>query len=142
MTFHFQTQPGTPARLPPSVVVDMIRCWCGAKRQGVPTQPRLTRRLEALDCTVLAPVMDSFCSLFEFALGRPLHTGRLQDLSEDEQMMLSLLEGLERRAIALPCEEPRGTLLDLAIRSTRVMITLTLRQARRPTTGRQQSAWA
>ncbi|GFE73850.1 hypothetical protein [Novosphingobium sp. TCA1] len=131
MTFHFPTPSGPPATLPPSLLVDIARCWHFARRDGIPPQPSLALRLDTFDCAVLAPVMDSFCLLFESALGRPLRTGRSHSLSQDERLMVALLEGPELRRDVLPCEEPRGTLLGLAIRSTRVMVALTLRQTRR-----------
>ncbi|MGH6745495.1 hypothetical protein [Novosphingobium sp.] len=117
--------------LPPSVLVDAARCWRHARGQDRPTQPSLASCLDTLDCVVLAPVIDSFCLLFEGALGRPFRVGRSHSLSSDERLMVALLEGPATRAAALPCEEPRGRLLDLAIRSTRIMVALTLKQTRR-----------
>ncbi|MBO9723104.1 MAG: hypothetical protein J7530_01890 [Novosphingobium sp.] len=131
MTFHFPAPSGPPATLPPSVLVDMVRCWTQARREGHLTQPRLANRLDLFDCAVLAPVFDSFCLLLESALDRPFRMGEARHLSSDERLMLTLLEGPELRTVTLPCDRTRGALLDLAIRSTRIMIALTLRQARK-----------
>ncbi|WP_334181238.1 hypothetical protein [Novosphingobium sp.] len=131
MTFHFPTPSGPPATLPPSVLVDVARCWSQARREGRLAQPSLANRLDLFDCAVLAPVLDSFCLLFESALDRPFRIGEARHLSADERLMLSLLEGPELRTVTLPCDKARGTLLDLAIRSTRIMIALTLGQARK-----------
>ncbi|WP_454798542.1 hypothetical protein [Novosphingobium lindaniclasticum] len=117
--------------LPASVLVDIARCWRSAREDGEHAQPSLAARLDLFDCAMLAPVIDSFCLLFEAALGRPMRLGLAHRLSSDERLMVSLLEGPELRPVTLACAEPRGTLLDGAIHSTRLMIALTLMQARK-----------
>lgn len=131
MTFQFPIPPGSTSALPPSLLVDVTRCWRRARLDGRPPQPSLAERLDQFDCTMLAPVIDSFCRLFEAALGRPFQVGDTKDLSGDERLMVTLLEDAATLPAALSCDPARGAMLDLAIRSTRIMIAITLKQARR-----------
>lgn len=131
MTCQFPMPPGPSLALPPSLLVNVARCWRRAREDRQPPLPSLADRLDLLDCTMLAPVIDSFCLLFEAALGRPFHMGDGRRLSSDERLMVALLEEPRTRPAALPCETSRGVMLDLAIRSTRIMIAMTLKQARK-----------
>lgn len=73
---------------------------------------------------MLAPVFDSLIRLYENALGRPIVVGVSEAPSEDERLLLELLKG-SRACTGCPRNARR--LLDCALCSTRIMMSLTLR---------------
>jgi hypothetical protein len=103
------------------LVVGAARCWRVARDGRAPVQQRLYAWLMPQDRGVLAPVFDSLLSLWEAALGRPIVTGQAA-LSVDEHLLLGMLVG------TVPHYRGTGTaasLLDIAVRSARVMIAMT-----------------
>jgi hypothetical protein len=124
VTAHFPLPaPETVAR--PTLLIEAARCWRGARDRGELTQPRLSDMLAAHDGAMLAPALDSLCLFYEAALGRPMATGEALALSEDEQLLLGLIDGsVSRRCI--DCPEGAGTPLDCAVCSTRIMLSLTV----------------
>lgn len=76
---------------------------------------------------MLAPVLDSLCLFYEAALGRPMTVGEALALSDDEHLLLGLVDGSKPRQ-CLICPKGVGATLDCALCSTRIMLALTLGQ--------------
>ncbi|MCZ4107006.1 hypothetical protein O3U67_02815 [Brevundimonas diminuta] len=126
MTRHF-SPPAPEATAVPAMLVDAARCWRDARDSGKSVQPCLARTLDAHDCTMLAPVLDSLYLFFEAALGRPMTVGEALALSDDEHLLLGLVDGSKPRR-CLNCPRGAATALDCALCSTRIMLALTLGQ--------------
>lgn len=125
------TRPSLPPALEktvvPTILIDAARCWRDARDRGRSVQPRLSRTLATHDCAMLSPVLDSLCLFYEAALGRPMTVGAGPDLSDDELLLLGLVDGSKPRR-CLHCPSHVGTTLDCALCSTRVMLSLTIGQ--------------
>ena len=113
-----------------ALLVDAARCWRDARDCGRDVQPCLFRLLDPRGCDVLAPVLDSFLTLCEAALQRPFIAGSSPILSEDEHLLLTLLDGSRSRT-CMPCPGDIATAFECAVCSTRIMIALALPPARR-----------
>lgn len=85
--------------------------------------------LAPLDCGMLAPVFDSLMTLWEAALGRKITVGGVT-LSEDELLLLGLLDGSRPRRACIDCAEGAASALDCAICSTRMMMALVMGHSR------------
>ncbi|WP_343610726.1 hypothetical protein [Novosphingobium sp.] len=116
---------------PTPMLVDAIRCWSEARLTGQAVQPSLTRVLGDHDCIMLTPVLDSLIHLYEIGLGRPLRAGDGPDISEDEHLLLDLIDGRFSRKACLSCDKEIASALDCAICSTRIMMALSI-PAHRP----------
>jgi len=117
--------PAGDATAPAAVLIAAARCWRRARDAGDPVQPCLARVLDAHGCTMLAPVLDSLIHFYESALGRSIAIGEATSLSDDEHLLLSLIDGSAPRA-CLGCTERAATALDCALCSTRIMLALAL----------------
>jgi hypothetical protein len=111
------------------LLVPLVRAWHAARDGGRATMPALARLLEGEERPILAPVIDGLVCMFEAALGRPIGIGRDGQSSDDERLLVALLQ--------TPALQPPGTdsirgLLDGALRSARVMLTMTAMRAGRP----------
>lgn len=126
MTRHF-SPPAREATAVPAMLVDAARCWREARDSGKSVQPCLAQTLDAHDCTMLAPVLDSLCLFYEAALGRPMAVGKALALSDDEHLLLGLVDGSKPRR-CLNCPKGAANALDCALCSTRIMLALTLGQ--------------
>jgi hypothetical protein len=124
MTRHFPS-PAPEGTAVPAILIDTARCWREAHDTGQPVQPCLSRILAVHDCAMLAPVLDSLCLFFEAALGRPMAMGEALTLSDDEHLLLGLVDGSRPRR-CLNCPKGVGATLDCALCSTRIMLALTL----------------
>jgi hypothetical protein len=109
-----------------ALVLDAARCWRAARDGGHSVQPCLTAILRDHECEMLAPCFDSLMALAEAALGRPLHVGDGGALSEDEHLLLDLLDGTRRTRACLDCHDVIATVLDGALCSIRSMMALVL----------------
>ncbi len=109
----------------PALLIEALRCRNNARDTGLEELPCLSRTLAARDCTILAPVFHSLFHFCEAALGRPLAAGGALAISEDEHLLLGLLDGSRPRR-CLACDAEAGTALDCALCSTRVMLSLAL----------------
>lgn len=125
MTRHFP-RPDPRATAHATIVVDAVRCRGDARDAGRPTLPSLSHMLDAHDCAILTPVLDSLIHFYEIALGRAVRTGDALGLSADEQQLLGLLDGGLSRAASLDCGHDMAAAFDCAICSTRIMLALTL----------------
>jgi hypothetical protein len=124
MSRHFT--PLTPeATGVPAILIDAARCWREARDRGRSVQPCLFQTLDQYDCTMLAPVLDSLCLIYEAALERPMMVGDAFTLSDDEHLLLGLVDGSEPRQCLTCAHDVRNTLAS-AVCSTRVMLALTL----------------
>lgn len=110
---------------PDELVMAAARCWRAARDNRAPVQQRLYMMLMPHDCGMLAPVFASLMTLVEAALGRPIAVGGAM-LSDDEHLLLGLLDGSKLRPICIDCTDGAASALDCAICSTRIMIDLTL----------------
>lgn len=129
MTAHF-SPPAPDTIAQPALLIDAARCWRDARDLGELTQPRLSDMLAAHACEMLAPVLDSLCLFYEAALGRPMaigpiETGGALTLSDDEHLLLALIDGSQPRR-CLDCPHGTASALDCAICSTRIMLALSL----------------
>lgn len=126
MTRHF-SPPAPEATAVPAMLVDTARCWREARDSGKSVQPCLSRTLDQHDCTMLAPVLDSLYLFYEAALGRPMAVGEALALSDDEHLLLGLVDGSKPRR-CLNCSRGAANALNCALCSTRIMLALTLGQ--------------
>jgi len=124
MSRHFPP-PGPEATAVPAILIDAARCWRQARDSGQSVQPCLSRTLDPHDCTMLAPVLDSLCLFYEAALGRPMTVGEALALTDDEHLLLGLVDGSKPRQ-CLTCPKSVGATLDCALCSTRIMLALTI----------------
>ncbi len=124
MSRHFPP-PVPEATAVPAILIDAARCWRQARDSGQSVQPCLSRALDQHDCTMLAPVLDSLCLFYEAALGRPMTVGEALALSDDEHLLLGLMDGSRPRQ-CLNCPKDAAAALDCALCSTRIMLALTL----------------
>lgn len=124
MTRHF-SPPVPEETAVPAMLVAAARCWRAARDSGDPIQPALARTLDAHGCTMLAPVLDSLCLFVEAALGRPMTVGAAQRLSEDEHLLLGLMDESEPSS-ACPDAEGMSRVIACAIHSARIMIAMTV----------------
>jgi hypothetical protein len=77
------------------------------------------------DCAMLAPALDSLCLFYETALGRPMTVGQALTLSDDEQLLLGLMDGSRPRQCP-DCPKGVALALDCALWSTHIMLALTI----------------
>lgn len=124
MTRHFSPA-SREATAPAAILINAARCWREARDGGHSIQPCLSRTLAAHDCTMLAPVLDSLIRFYEAALDRSITVGAAMALSEDEHLLLGLLDGSRPRA-CIACPEGAATALDCALCSTRIMMALAM----------------
>lgn len=117
----FQTQIGD---VTVSLLTSSMRCWREAHDARRPPQPCLFGLLEAGECSILAPVLDSLFCFYEAALQRRVVLGTRECLSEDELLLLSLVDRPDACTAQLDC--PRGAALGLncALCSTRIMLSM------------------
>jgi hypothetical protein len=125
MTYALSPSP-SPLILPAAILIDTARCWREARDGGRLVQPCLSKTLATHDCAMLAPVFDSLILFYEAALGRPMTVGKSPALSDDEHLLLGLLDGSRPRPACIDCPEGAATALDCALCSTRVMMALTI----------------
>ncbi|MGE4431386.1 MAG: hypothetical protein AB7E05_11660 [Sphingobium sp.] len=111
----------------PALLIGATRCWRMAKDDGQPIQPHLASLLSSQGCTMLAPVLDSLMRCYEGALGRPLTIGADQQVSDDEMLLLDLLNGSKPRPACFECPEQAAATLDCALCSLRIMMALETR---------------
>ena len=107
------------------LIATAARCWRAARDDGAPVQQRLYTALAPHDAGILAPVFDSLMTLCEAALGRAIRVGAATKLSEDEHLLLGLIDGSKRRRTCIDCAAGTASALDCAICSTRIMLGLT-----------------
>ncbi|MEH3046844.1 hypothetical protein [Sphingomonas adhaesiva] len=101
------------------------RCWRTARDGGAPVQQRLHAMLTRRGCGMLAPVFDSLMALCEAALGRRIAVGAAT-LSDDERLLIGLVDGTLPRRACIACPRAQASALDCAICSTRIMIALAI----------------
>lgn len=118
--FAFQAQEQTPSL---AVLIAATRCWREARDAHRPVQPSLSKALWAYDCPMLPPVLDSLMSFFERALGRPMNVGASASMSDDEDLLISLVQGSQSLA-CIDCPPDAAKTLEIAVCSTRIMMTL------------------
>ena len=111
---------------PTTLVLRAARTWRAARDASQPVQPRIFATLRRHGCGVLAPVFDSLMTLCEAALGRRLRVGGGGTLSDDEHLLLDLLEKPGRLRSWVRCDDGPAAALGCALCSTRFMIALAL----------------
>ncbi|MEE4455080.1 hypothetical protein [Novosphingobium resinovorum] len=124
MSRHF-TPPTPEATAVTAILIDAARCWREARDSGQSVQPCLSRTLDRHDCAILAPVLDSLCLFYEAALERPMTVGDAFNVSDDEHLLLGLVDGSRPRQ-CLACTQDVSATLACAVCSTRIMLMLTL----------------
>ena len=106
-----------------AIIVGAMRCWRRARDAGHLAQPYLFRILAEPDFALLVPTLDSLILFFEAALGRLIETGDGR-LSEDEQLLLDLVDGAQSGSSIAHSQES-AHVLDCALCSTRIMLART-----------------
>jgi hypothetical protein len=129
---HQFPRPVPEANAAPTLLIEAARCWRDARDTGELSLPSLSAMLAAHDGAMLAPVLDSLCLFYEAALGRPMAVGEALALSEDEHLLLALLDGSEPGR-CLDCPEGTASAFACALCSTRIMLALNLDQRAAPT---------
>ncbi|HEX7855955.1 MAG TPA: hypothetical protein VF503_19905 [Sphingobium sp.] len=107
-----------------AMIVDAARCWQAARERHESLQPCLSGLLAHHDCGMLTPVLDSLFLLYEAGLGREVRSGDGEMLSDDEDLLLGLLDGSRARRACIDCTEGVASALDCAICSTRIMLAM------------------
>lgn len=120
-----------PAGIDRAILAPLIsgsmRCWRQAFDARLAVQPHLSALLAVKACAVLAPVLDSLFRFYEVALRRPLTVGDADNLSEDERLLVHLIERPDHcRAASIGCTAGAMLGLNCALCSARVMLALTL----------------
>lgn len=121
---HMISRPAGGPLSAPALILDVARCWREARDKGEPVQPCLFAALRSYDCDILAPVFDSLMMLCETALGRTLRVGTHDAVSDDEALLLDLLDGARHARACFECADGLVTTLDCALCSTRIMLRL------------------
>jgi hypothetical protein len=111
-------------RLSAEITTIAIRCWRLARDAGAPVQRRLYAALVQFEAGVLAPVFDSLLAACEAALGRRIEAGTTIERSDDERLVLAMLDGSQASRGGVGCDAGTASVLDGAIRSTRIMLSL------------------
>lgn len=109
-----------------AMVTRSLRCWRQACDAELPVQPHLCRMLDAQNCAVLAPVFDSLFRFYEAALHRQLAIGDGDGVSEDESLLLSLIDRPDLCGSRLDCGQGIALGFNCALCSTRIMLALAL----------------
>lgn len=121
MTYFSEPRPnGSAAVL--SIVVEAARRWREARDGAFPVQPHLFATLADKGCGILAPVFDSLLTFFEVTLRRPLRTGFGRRLSDDEILLLDLLDEERHERERPVLTGGTGQAFETALVSTRIML--------------------
>lgn len=113
-----------------ALIIAAVRRWRRARDRGEAVQPALFATLEPAGCGVLAPVLDGLIQMFESSSGRSFEVAPRSDggLSVDERRLLAMLEADDSGVSPAASVSRRlGTAMQVAVRSTRIMIRLALR---------------
>lgn len=119
----------TIARQSPSALflfLEALRCWGQARRAHRPTLVHLHARLGHYGCSQLLPAIDSLLDLTGTLLGRPLHFGRGPGLSDDENMLINLLQGRPVAPLVHRCSDALLCTFCCAVRSVQVLMDMEL----------------
>jgi len=131
------TLPAPTVFATPSLIAAAARSWRSARDDGRPVQAALFATLDRYRCGVLAPVFASLMALYETCAGRRIRVGRFDGapLSNDEHILVDLLDGPadgQRMTLHAAADPGLSTAMRIALRSTRIMIGLTLEPIGRP----------
>lgn len=132
MTIHTVIALPKALAISAGLVAGAARCWRVARDRGEPVQRCLYALLNPLDYGMLSPVFDSLMTLSEAALGRKIVVGAAARLSDDEHLLVGLLDGSRQRRGCIDCAPGRASALDCAICSTRIMLALAAGAAPEP----------
>jgi hypothetical protein len=118
-----------------SAIIDAARSWRIARDSGLSIQPALYARLEARGYGLLAPVLDGLLTLFEAGFRRHFRAGDPSDsaITGDERQLLALLEDEESAPQVDYFRADLSGAMRIAVRSSRIMLRLVIRQDMRPT---------
>ncbi|MDB5703348.1 MAG: hypothetical protein JWN66_464 [Sphingomonas bacterium] len=118
-----------------SAIIDAARSWRIARDSGLSIQPALYARLEARGYGPLAPVLDGLLTLFEAGFRRHFRAGDPSDsaITGDERQLLALLEDEESAPQVDYFRADLAGAMRIAVRSSRIMLRLVIRQDVRPT---------
>ena len=106
--------------------LDAMRCWGAARWAGQPTLVRLHARLGRHGWAQLLPAIDSLLDLSEAMLGRRLRLGRGPALSDDENMLINLLQGRPIAPIVHQCSNAVACAFCSAVRSMQILMDMEL----------------
>lgn len=121
------------ARKSPSALflfLGMVRCWSQARRTRRAALTQLHARFGQYGCGQLIPAIDSMLDLTSRMLDRPIRAGRGPALSDDENMLINLLQGRRVAMLDHRCSEALLCAFCCAVRSVQVLMDMELGQAR------------
>ena len=111
------------------LLVDAARSWGRAREAGQPVQPCVFKALCVHDCGLAAPAVDSLMTLCEAALQRRLALGASTARSDDERLLVALMQGASARDACIDCPGGLGVALDSAVDAVQ---TILVNEARLP----------
>ena len=123
-SMHSAVARRSPAAL--YLFVEMARCWSKARRGRRPALTMLHSRVGHYGCGPLLPALDSMFALTTTLLGRPLRPGRSAGLSDDENMLINLLQGRRVAALGHQCSEALLCTFCCAVRSVQLLMDMEL----------------
>lgn len=106
--------------------LEAVRCWGRARRMRRPTLTSLYAHLGHYGCGQLLPAVDSLLELSESLLGRPLQMGRGEALTQDENMLINLLQGRRIAPLAHRCSDALLCAFCSALRSVQILMDMEL----------------
>lgn len=121
----------TIARQSPSALflfLQAVRCWGQARRLHRPTLTHLHARMGQYGCGQLLPAVDSLLDLTVTLLGRPLRLSRSATLSDDENMLINLLQGRRTTPLVHHCSDGLLCAFCCALRSAQILMDMELGQ--------------
>lgn len=115
------------------IIITSARCRQEATASGMSTKPAIYASLNKMGYGILAPVVDSLLSFFEIYAGRSFRAGMADDkcVTKDEQHLLDMLGSSDCSNTSYwkaPSPYNPSPALVMAIKSTRVMLSLVLAQ--------------
>lgn len=129
-TFSMKGDPVNPTISMPTVhspstlyiLVDAVRCWAAARRRHRPAMAQLHLRLRRYGCEQLSPALDSLLRLGEQVTGHSLRIGRGSRLSEDENLLIDLLQTRWSGPVPYACSDAIACAFCYAVRSTQILL--------------------
>ncbi|MDV3477761.1 hypothetical protein RZ533_01180 [Sphingobium yanoikuyae] len=104
------------------ILLDAVRCWAAARRRHRPAMAQLHLRLRRYGCEQLSPALDSLLRLGEQVTGHGLRTGRGPRLSEDENLLIDLLQARWTGPVPYACSDAIACAFCYAVRSTQILL--------------------
>ncbi|WHO39799.1 hypothetical protein PMI04_004200 [Sphingobium sp. AP49] len=112
------------------ILLGAVRCWAAARRRRRPAMAQLHLRLRRYGCEQLSPALDSLLRLGEQVTGHGLRTGRGTRLTEDENLLIDLLQARWTGPVPYTCSDAIACAFCYAVRSTQILLAQALEDRR------------